>query len=202
MQRINRELKLISFTYLLSGPTRAEIEISEAQSYANLAAANSFWGLSDNTPANILMEERALDSYHNILYSLTIFFVTYRSWPTQLTIVSHGFKEPRIVQGHCTAIGYPLDRITFVGINPPGMQHTSDKAHIGVGTAMDEWTQDPHGRGESLAGKRKRRNPWNIWQGIFPEGVSGGGQGHGGLLTAGRGEDEILAPHTIRPWSV
>jgi hypothetical protein len=66
----------------------------------------------------------------------------------------------------------------------------------GVGQAVDDWTRDPHGRGEVLAGKRRRRNPWGVWQGIFKE--KGGDKG--GLVTEGEGEAETLVDGAPRPW--
>lgn len=182
------------------GPTRKETAISEAQSYANIALINNYWNLLSNDSRagnvdDILIEDRALDSYHNVLFSLTLFYTHFRRWPQHMTIVSHGFKKPRLVDGHCTAIGYPLDRVSFVGIDPPGMAAgAQDKqaALDGVSMALGEWREDPHGRGESLAGKRTRRNPYGVWQGVF-------GQGEverGGLVLKG----EVLDEEATRPW--
>lgn len=163
--------------------------MSEAQSYANLAEANQYWGMGK--PERVLVEDRALDSYHNILFSLTLFRTEYSNWPRHLTIVSHAFKKPRIVDGHCAAIGFPLDRVSFIGIDPPGV----DAAHTGIGTAHDEWSKDIHGRGSSLAGKRRRRNPWAVWQGVFPYGAA-----IHELETVGSGEEERVVDDAVRPW--
>ncbi|KAL1840226.1 hypothetical protein VTJ49DRAFT_709 [Mycothermus thermophilus] len=102
------------------GPTRKEIRLSEARSYYNIAVANTFFNLlpsASTTDANpllnsrILLEERALDSYANILLSLITFWRHHSCWPMRLTIVSHGFKRVRLVDGHCAAIGFPLERV-------------------------------------------------------------------------------------------
>ena len=190
------------YANLGSGPTRKEAKLSEAQSYANLAAENDHWGIlrSDIRSDDILIEDRALDSYHNVLFSLTLFYSRFHSWPSRITIVSHAFKKERLIDGHCAAIGFPLDRVDFVGIDPPGMAAAAagesvgegkEEALKGVGLAMGEWKDDPHGRGESLAGKRGRRNPWNVSQGVFAsEGDTGG------LVIVGKGIDE----HAPRPW--
>lgn len=134
-----------------------------------------------------MAEERALDSYYNILFSLVLFWRTHRVWPERLSIVSHAFKKARLVDGHCAAIGFPPGRVTFIGINPPGIQETpasgqggngtlalsgqavSVKAAVmtGVGQTLDDWVQDPHGVGEVLAGKRRKRNPWGVDQRLF-----------------------------------
>lgn len=143
-----------------------------------------------------MVEDRALDSYHNVLFSLTLFWARFQAWPASLTIVSHAFKKSRLVDGHCAAIGFPLERTAFIGIDPPGMESGENEAAIrGVGQAVDEWTADPHGRGETLAGKRARRNPWGVWQGVFEEAV----RNKGGLVTVGEGEEETLVDGP-RPW--
>lgn len=148
------------------------------------------------------METRALDSYHNILYSLTLFWATVGAWPTRMTIISHGFKKPRIVDGHCAAIGFPLDKVSYIGIDPPSMTPGGEKHDEmmagGVAAAMGEWEGDPHGRGSSLAGKRKRRNSWNVWQGVFDKDTNGK---KSGLVTIGTGEDEHLDVNAPRPWT-
>ncbi|GAB1314053.1 hypothetical protein MFIFM68171_04263 [Madurella fahalii] len=161
------------------GPTRKETDISEARSYYNLAIANSYFGLlpkGGTSPDRILLEERALDSYHNILYSLILFWRQHAVWPARLTIVSHGFKRNRLVDGHCAAIGFPADRVDFVGINPPGInaaglesEESGEKTEAmrGVQLAIGQWAEDPHGVGEALAKKRRMRNCWGVQQRLF-----------------------------------
>lgn len=86
-----------------------------------------------------------------------------------------------------------------MGIDPPGMINGENEAAMkGVGQAVDEWTADPHGRGEKLAGKRAKRNPWGVWQGVFEENADGSGKG--GLVTQGKGEMESLVDDAPRPW--
>ncbi|KPM34152.1 hypothetical protein AK830_g12418 [Neonectria ditissima] len=145
----DREGSVLVFS---GGPTRTETQLSEAQSYANMAVENGHWGLLQGAVASdeIMVEQRALDSYHNVLFALTLFFARVQAWPTHMTIVSHGFKKQRLVDGHCTAIGFPLERVSFVGIDPPGMaagDQDKQDAMKGVAAAMGEWTSDPHGRG-------------------------------------------------------
>jgi folylpolyglutamate synthase len=174
-----------------SGPTRKETSLSEARSYYNLAVANTYFGLlpSSSSDSNlllstsrILLEERALDSYYNILFSVISFWRHHAVWPDRLTIVSHGFKRNRLVDGHCAAIGFPLDRVGFVGIHPPGVDgmgglveegagpEQKAEAMRGVQLAMGQWAVDPHGVGEELAGKRRARNCWGVQQRLFWDG--------------------------------
>jgi hypothetical protein len=125
-----------------------------------------------------------------------------------MTIVSHGFKRQRIVDGHCTAIGWPLDRVDFVGIDPPGMAPMTGSVSVdlgkedaikGVAQAIGEWMVDPHGRGDSLRGKRKKRNPWGTWQGVFDKDKHEARE-KSGLLITGQGDSETLVDAAERPW--
>lgn len=150
--------------------------------------------ISTPSEGSILIEDRALDSYHNILFSLTLFYARFHQWPASISLISHAFKQPRLVDGHCVALEVAVD---FIGIDPQGMMAPSGDAVVGVGQAVDEWAADPHGRGESLAGKRKRRNPWGVWQGVFEKGEKDAG----GLETSGEGEDEVLVYDAKKPWS-
>jgi folylpolyglutamate synthase len=128
-----------------------------------------------------------LDSYYNILFSIVLFWRVHHIWPKHLTLVSHAFKRSRLVDAHCVAIAFPLDRVRFVGINPPGIgspepsskgpdggvtidgQVSSEKAEAmrGVSEVVDHWAEDPHGAGEVLAGKRRQRNRWKVDQRLF-----------------------------------
>lgn len=203
------------------GPTRKEIRTSEAASYNNLAAANSYFQLlPPDTPdlvssSRILLEERALDSYYNILLSLILFWRVHKVWPDHLTIISHAFKRPRLVDAHCDAIGFPLDRVTFIGINPPFIDSSSssggavvlseqvskEKAEVmrGVGEVVGQWAEDPHGVGEILAGKRRKRNPWGVDQRLF---LDDDERERSGLQTRLLDDDgEALAEGAARPWA-
>jgi hypothetical protein len=127
-----------------------------------------------------------LDSYYNILFSLIEFWRAHASWPSRITIVSHEFKRARLVDAHCAAIGYPLHRVGFVGINPPGfavfgtgaseLEDAAAHGRLEGGKAakmldahavVGQWAEDPHGVGEVLAGKRTERNCWAVDQALF-----------------------------------
>ncbi|KAK4163589.1 hypothetical protein QBC43DRAFT_212520 [Cladorrhinum sp. PSN259] len=183
-------------------PTSPLTQTSEARSYFSLAAANGYFVPSsssdDSKRKRILLEERALDSYHNILFSLTLFFSAYSAWPRRVTIISHEFKRTRLVEGHCRAIGYPLDRVRYVGINPPGVEGKTG-AMEGSQLALGQWEQDPHGRGEELASKRVARNHWGVGQGLFE---SEEVRGRSGVETVEYGEGmEALVEGGRRPWA-
>ncbi|PHH64249.1 hypothetical protein CDD81_4863 [Ophiocordyceps australis] len=176
------------------GPTRKETRQSEASSYALVAQANQYWDLLQDATRSILLEERALDSYHNVLFSLTLFYTRFSRWPETMTLVGHGFKRARL-EAHVTALGFPGDRVRYIGLDPPGIEAGSEVLQ-GVKEAEEEWREDVHGRGERLAGKRRARNPWRVWQGVFVEGSGDAG----GLVTRRQGHEEMLDEAAARPW--
>ncbi|KAI1744981.1 DUF218 domain-containing protein [Xylaria scruposa] len=184
------------------GPTRKETRSSEASSYANLAATNSYFHVfpEGSAPTRIFCEERALDSYSNVLLPIIRFWEIYGSWPTKLTIVSHAFKRERLVNCHCGAIRFPLGNVNFAGSDPPGMRDGSNKAAIaGVAEAVTQWTNDPHGRGVALSSKRMRRNPWGISQTIF---LSEDDRNRSGVRSCiSEDGQEYLIDGVPQPWS-
>lgn len=179
-----------------------------------MALANSYWGLIPPSSAGprILTERRALDSYHNVLFSLLLFWRTQsRRWPSRLTVVSHAFKRRRLVDLHCGAgLLFPLDRVAFVGIDPPadvlGVNGAAAVGVVqgGVTRAEEEWAADPQGVGAALAGKRRRRNPWAVDQRLFEGDAEA--QAASGLEVVqseagGEGVGEMIKEGSARPWA-
>ncbi|KAL1865017.1 folylpolyglutamate synthase [Diaporthe australafricana] len=194
------------------GPTAASNPVSEARSYANLAAANSYWDFLGSSPApsailtrshplspiplhqRIECEERAMDSYQNILFSTIQFWRTTSRWPSLLTIVSHTFKRRRLAEVHCKAMVFPLEKVCFVGINPPGVPDVVDREE----DAVNEWIRDPQGQSDSLKTKRTRRNLWGVSQMLF---LSEDERQNSGIVTdLLKDGEEILVEGGARPW--
>ncbi|CAK7269112.1 hypothetical protein SEPCBS119000_003401 [Sporothrix epigloea] len=232
---VDDERALLAFS---GGPTRSETPLSEARSYANLAAANNYFGLllrettltmttaTISHPLSpvplhhrILVEEQALDSYYNILFSLVAFWRRVGAWPARVTIVSHDFKRSRLVDDHCgrDAIAIlPLNqRVSFIGINPPNLpaefggassaastatvSEDKSQAMQGAHAVLGHWASDPHGVGHILAGKRRARNPWQCDQRLF---VDDAERQRSGLATRLVGDDmEAIADGDSRPWN-
>jgi dihydrofolate synthase len=203
---------VLKMSNLFSGPTDASTPLSEARSYANLAAANSYWGLLGTLPEpstnaahshplspiplhpHVECEERALDSYQNILFSIIQFWRITSRWPSSLTIVSHAFKQRRIVEAHCNAIAFPLEKVQFVGLNPPGVPGVVGREE----DVVNEWLKDPQGQSHSLKSKRARRNQWGVSQSLF---LSVDERQRSGLATKSLEDgEEILVEGGTRPW--
>lgn len=141
------------------------------------------------------MEERALDSYQNILFSIIHFWRAHAHWPARLTIVSHAFKRRRLAGAHCAALSFPADRVAFVGINPPGVPAVVESEE----RAVDEWLRDPCGQSDGLKGKRVRRNPWGVAQTLFLDQDERARSGIATRLVDG-GKEEVLVDGGLRPW--
>lgn len=191
-------------THACSGPTRKETRLSEGESYANLARANSYFGFLPDGAADplstsrILVEDRALDSYYNVLFSVILFWRVHRVWPQHLTIVSHGFKRRRLVDLHCAAIGFPHARVSFLGTGPPQASEEKSQVMVGIAEAEQEWIDDPHGADEKLASKRRKRNVWAADQKLF---VDDEERRRSGLKTEFlRDGTEALVSTAQKPW--
>lgn len=135
-----------------------------------------------------------MDSYQNILFSIIQFWRSTSRWPNSLTIVSHAFKRRRLVEAHCSAIAFPLEKVQFIGINPPGIPEVVDQEE----EAVSGWLKDPQGQSDSLKTKRARRNLWGVSQSLF-EGEHERQQS-GVATQLLEGGEEILVEGGARPW--
>ena len=122
---------LIAFS---GGPTDSNYpDLSEARSYLN---AFGDWcaaiGLevpkvarAGGSGEGILLEERATDSYQNVLFSILAFRRRTGYYPEQLTIITHAFKNDRFLHLHSRALKWPAERVKVLGINPPFTRESS-----------------------------------------------------------------------------
>ncbi|KAG9239625.1 hypothetical protein BJ875DRAFT_479287 [Amylocarpus encephaloides] len=178
-QHIKTSLSLLtsspsSILIFSGGPTRAETRRSEARGYLELCIENEYWGILQEGRGlreRIALEERALDSFQNLLLSIKLFQEKTGGWPGLVTIVSHAFKEARFMELHFPALGWPRERVRFVGVDPEYMVagnaeydgERSEEVRRGERTYGYEcWEEDPLGEGGLLKGKRERRDPWGV----------------------------------------
>jgi hypothetical protein len=194
--------------------TRPEVEKSEAQSYFDLCADNHFWSIvgEEEVKGMILLEEQALDSFANILFSLLTFWRHTSSFPKTLTIVSHAFKESRFMELHIPALRFPREKVVFVGIDPLYMSEGSEKYDGERADAVRrfsrekgyaEWEKDRLGEGDVLVGKRDGRNFWRVGQRWFQSDDERKRSGvRSRVLSAGDGlgmEEEVVSGER-QPW--
>ena len=180
--------------------------MSEARSYYDLAAAAGAWDimpqnqeLGQGFMSRTLVEEKALDSYQNVLFSLLRFWGVAGCWPRKISIVSHAFKKARFVELHLQALRWEGE-VGFLGVDPEYMATDGDRERA-AGVREGErirgygvWAGDMYGVGEGLVGKRKARNPWSIEQEVWEEGM--GTQVH--ALIQWHGQSMFDAP---LPWN-
>ncbi|KAL9613061.1 MAG: hypothetical protein Q9167_002360 [Letrouitia subvulpina] len=135
--------------------------IAEAESYLNLARANGLFSYSV-PPDRLVTEVHSTDSYQNLLFSLLRFRAVTSNYPTHVTIISHEFKRERFLKLHCCAIRWPVERVTYVGINPP--EEVTPARELMEGETLrgrGAWEQDLYGTGITLRQKREKRG----WRG-------------------------------------
>lgn len=111
----------------------------------------------------IYTEDSATDSYQNLLFSILLFRKQTLRYPHHITIVSHAFKRDRFLNIHCKSIAWPLDRISYVGINPPEDITAEGELNENEAKAVAAWREDLYGTRHELALKRLRRG-WHPLQ--------------------------------------
>ena len=100
------------------GYTRREAGArSEAGSYWQVAHALGWFGQPE-VQDRALIEDRARDSLENLLFSVCRFRQFTGNYPAKVTIVSYSFKKERFETLHAVALGFPQDKVDFVGTPP------------------------------------------------------------------------------------
>lgn len=177
----------ISDYYTNSGPTRRETQLSEAASYLNLCHDNRFWGLIPESEINsilkrIYLEERAMDSFQNVLFSFSAFYEAFGGGDgngeklDHVTVVSHEFKRERFMELHLKAVGWGAGEkwTSFVGVDPEYMVEEGEESKIRAEEVRrgerergaEPWRRDERGVGEVLRRKREARNVWGTGMGV------------------------------------
>lgn len=160
--------------------TRPETNVSEARSYLDLCLENDFWSLAgfqvedaSNLRRRVVLEEQALDSFGNLMFSILRFWKLTDRWPEKISVVSHEFKRSRFLDLHVKAIRWPVEKVKFVGVDPEymvkGSEEWDEKRADEVLRGERErgykaWEGDLLGVGSELKGKRIARNFWGVDQ--------------------------------------
>ncbi|KAL3238171.1 uncharacterized protein RNJ42_00504 [Nakaseomyces bracarensis] len=115
---------------------------------------------------NITLEEYALDSFDNLLYSLGQFYKINGVYPYRMVIVGFGFKKARYINLHARAIDYR--NINYVSIEPSPENYSETKLNEYFDTlstlenknAYALFLNDFYGHRSPLADKKQQRNPY------------------------------------------
>jgi hypothetical protein len=164
-----------SLLVLSGGVTkRSQTTMSEARSYYHAALAEE---LIDGqlhggrarqmfSKGYILLEEHAVDSFQNFLFSILLFRKTTGNYPKQIRVITHAFKGKRFLELHAPAIRWPQDRVQVQGIDP-----VMSKKELENTLRNEEqygylpWKEDPYATSPFLKGKRKERG-WDGTQAV------------------------------------
>lgn len=129
--------------------------LSEARSYRRVAEAYAWWGRPE-AAARTLTENFARDSYENLRFSLHCLYDALGERPVRVYVVGWRFKARRFAL-HAAALGWPLERFHYVGVNDPP---AAAAARAGEARTLRDFRADPHGEHGRLAAKRAARNPF------------------------------------------
>lgn len=106
----------------------------------------------------IFTEEVAVDSYQNLLFPLLEYNSMLNRWPKHITLISHDFKRRRFEELHCPAIRWPLENLTYVGIDPPDDVVPRDELDLDeFNKGYEAFRKDPYGVRDYLKDKREDR---------------------------------------------
>jgi len=127
----------------------------ESQGYWLVAESLNWYGALD-VRDRAFTEEHSRDSLENVVFSLCRFYELTGKYPERLTIVSYDFKEQRFLEAHRAALGWPEERIRFVGTPALNEEMVAGEEH----TRM-LFERDPYGCTGELKEKRLARDPWS-----------------------------------------
>ena len=102
---------------------------SEGESYLRFARATGLLP-SDDMFTRVTIEDAALDSFQNVLFSIARFHELTGVYPTRITVVGHDFKRRRFEGLHRLALRWPKLRFTYEGV-PLGSEADEREAAAG-----------------------------------------------------------------------
>ena len=113
----------------IRGHTSPFSATSEGESYLRFARATGLLPSADLF-TRVTVEDAALDSFQNVLFSIARFREVTGMYPTRITVVGHGFKRRRFEELHRLAIRWPKLRFTYEGV-PLGSEADEREAAAG-----------------------------------------------------------------------
>lgn len=157
------------------GETRSSTgPINEGSSYFHVADAMHLWDeprhnsigghASSTVRARTIAEEFATDSFQNLMFSVCRFKEVTGHYPKRITVVSYSFKKKRFEELHAAAIRWPVNKFSYVGIDPDastGFDIVASSEGERTNSALP-FESDPYGcNTKVLQDKRKQRNPFS-----------------------------------------
>jgi len=144
------------------GKTQTQVDTTEAESYQRVSSIMNDWQNDEHDNNSVssrcVVETHATDSLQNLLFSILRFRHLTGTYPAQVTVITHAFKELRFLELHAPAIKYPASRLRVLGLNPPmTLAELRDVQDGERKRGYDPFVKDPYGAGELLANKRIAR---------------------------------------------
>jgi len=102
---------------------------SEGESYLRFARAAGLLPSADMF-TRVTIEDAALDSFQNVLFSIARFRELTGAYPMRITVVGHDFKRRRFEGLHRLALRWPKHRFTYAGV-PLGSEADEREAAAG-----------------------------------------------------------------------
>lgn len=193
----NQDSTILVFS---GGATKQSLTaLSEARSYYHAALAEELTqghvggGRAHElySRGRILLEEHAMDSLQNLVFSILLYRQTIGRYPQNIRIITHAFKAKRFLELHAPAIHWPKDRIQVQGLDPVMSSAELESTLQGEERfGFAPWRDDLLGSGEILSQKRKQRG----WTVECKERLTAGLEGSVKELLDGEASDEL-------PWA-
>lgn len=143
------------------GKTQKQVDITESESYRRVCSIVNNWQDGEHgssIASRCGVETYATDSMQNLLFSVLRFKKLVGSYPAQVVIITHAFKELRFLDLHGPAIKYPADNLRVFGINPPmTLAELRDVQHGEMKRGYGLFSNDLYGASETLNSKRISR---------------------------------------------
>lgn len=138
------------------GATKSETPKSEARGYLDASLSLYPQDAQDHGNITYAAEERATDSYQNILFSLLKYHELTAHWPSHVTVVTHAFKTDRI-RLHLSALKWPAMRSSVEGVDPPFGEDERRSVEGFERRCLADWERDLYGVRPPLSEKRRQR---------------------------------------------
>ncbi|SCU95608.1 LAME_0F12750g1_1 [Lachancea meyersii CBS 8951] len=120
--------------------------------------------------SHISVEEFALDSLDNLLYSLVKFRSLTSNDASRVTISGFGFKKTRFLELHAVAIDYRPSQINYISYEPQPISidpkeleaYKQNLEHQEMNSALIPFRADWYATKSPLLDKKCQRNPFNL----------------------------------------
>jgi hypothetical protein len=145
---------------IFSGGHTTNSPRSEAESYAVvLRALVTTHPLLFPAGVRYALESYATDSYQNLLFSIIRFRHLTGAYPRHITVLTHAFKDRRVLELHGPALKWPRHRLRLHGLSPPFSLDELNHTQLAErDRAYRAFAADPYGVRAPLSQKRLVRN--------------------------------------------